>query len=140
MDDAEQKNHTESHLFSADVAIHRALLGSSVCMFDPLEANFFFVPVRIPSFLWRSIILQTFGVKGKHPCQDNRAYTDSSLRVSETLSVLVWAGSYEGGINSSVSQCKNDMFRGSMRLAVDFDVKEDNNLSLVEYELVNVQE
>ncbi|GLJ48145.1 hypothetical protein SUGI_1016660 [Cryptomeria japonica] len=47
---------------------------------------------------------------------------------------------------------KIDMFRGSMRLAVDkwgrievtepadFVVKEDNNLSLVEYELVNVQE
>ncbi|PIN06550.1 hypothetical protein CDL12_20889 [Handroanthus impetiginosus] len=47
---------------------------------------------------------------------------------------------------------KIDMFRGSMRLAVDkwgrievaepanFVVKEDNNLSLVEYELVNVAE
>ncbi|KAF7142058.1 hypothetical protein RHSIM_Rhsim06G0203000 [Rhododendron simsii] len=45
---------------------------------------------------------------------------------------------------------KIDMFKGSMRLAVDkwgrvevtepgsFEVKEDNNLSLVEYELVNV--
>ena len=45
---------------------------------------------------------------------------------------------------------KIDMFKGSMRLAVDkwgrvevtepasFQVKEDNNLSLVEYELVNV--
>ncbi|KAL7140816.1 hypothetical protein ABFS83_08G012200 [Erythranthe nasuta] len=45
-----------------------------------------------------------------------------------------------------------DMFKGSMRLAVDkwgrvevsepahFNVKEDNNLSLVEYELVNVVE
>ncbi|XP_008787952.2 uncharacterized protein At4g28440-like isoform X1 [Phoenix dactylifera] len=45
-----------------------------------------------------------------------------------------------------------DMFKGSMRLAVDkwgrvevtdpadFTVKEDNNLSLVEYELVNVVE
>lgn len=45
---------------------------------------------------------------------------------------------------------KIDMFKGSMRLAVDkwgrmevtepanFVVKEDNNLSLVEYELVNV--
>ncbi|GMH14371.1 hypothetical protein Nepgr_016212 [Nepenthes gracilis] len=44
---------------------------------------------------------------------------------------------------------KIDMFKGSMRLAVDkwgrievtepasFDIKEDNNLSLVEYELVN---
>ncbi|XWS10038.1 hypothetical protein CRYUN_Cryun39dG0041500 [Craigia yunnanensis] len=47
---------------------------------------------------------------------------------------------------------KIDMFKGSMRLAVDkwgrvevtepekFIVKEDNNLSLVEYELVNVVE
>lgn len=45
---------------------------------------------------------------------------------------------------------KIDMFKGSMRMAVDkwgrievaepakFTVKEDNNLSLVEYELVNV--
>ncbi|GKA14683.1 nucleic acid-binding, OB-fold protein, partial [Tanacetum coccineum] len=45
-----------------------------------------------------------------------------------------------------------DMFKGSMRLAVDkwgrieltepasFTVKVDNNLSLVEYELVNVTE
>ncbi|XP_047974410.1 uncharacterized protein At4g28440-like [Salvia hispanica] len=48
---------------------------------------------------------------------------------------------------------KIDMFKGSMRLAVDkwgrveaaadpatFTVKEDNNLSLVEYELVNIEE
>ncbi|KAI3887818.1 hypothetical protein MKW92_035192 [Papaver armeniacum] len=47
---------------------------------------------------------------------------------------------------------KIDMFKGSMRLAVDkwgrvevsepasFTVKEDNNLSLVEFELVNVVE
>lgn len=47
---------------------------------------------------------------------------------------------------------KIDMFKGTMRLAVDkwgrvevtepasFEVKEDNNLSLVEYELVNVAE
>jgi replication factor A1 len=45
-----------------------------------------------------------------------------------------------------------DMFKGSMRLAVDkwgrievtepaeFVVKEDNNLSMVEYELVNIVE
>ena len=45
---------------------------------------------------------------------------------------------------------KIDMFKGSMRFAVDkwgrvevtepasFTVKEDNNLSLIEYELVNV--
>ncbi|KAI4296795.1 hypothetical protein L6164_036720 [Bauhinia variegata] len=51
-----------------------------------------------------------------------------------------------------VRNAKIDMFKGSMRLAVDkwgrievtepekFAVKEDNNLSLVEYELVNVVE
>jgi hypothetical protein len=51
-----------------------------------------------------------------------------------------------------IRNAKIDMFKGSMRLAVDkwgrveaaepanFEVKEDNNLSLVEYELVNVIE
>ncbi|KAF7030749.1 hypothetical protein CFC21_048090 [Triticum aestivum] len=51
-----------------------------------------------------------------------------------------------------IRNAKIDMFKGSMRLAVDkwgrvevtepasFGVKEDNNLSLVEYELVNVEE
>ncbi|OIW13699.1 hypothetical protein TanjilG_08041 [Lupinus angustifolius] len=52
-----------------------------------------------------------------------------------------------------VRNAKIDMFKGSMRMAVDkwgrievasdpadFIVKEDNNLSLVEYELVNVVE
>ncbi|XP_022139613.1 uncharacterized protein At4g28440-like [Momordica charantia] len=51
-----------------------------------------------------------------------------------------------------IRNAKIDMFKGSMRLAVDkwgrieltepanFVVKEDNNLSLVEYELVNVAE
>ncbi|XP_071706832.1 uncharacterized protein At4g28440-like [Rutidosis leptorrhynchoides] len=51
-----------------------------------------------------------------------------------------------------IRNAKIDMFKGSMRLAVDkwgrievtdpasFTVKEDNNLSLVEYELVNVTE
>ncbi|KAJ3695242.1 hypothetical protein LUZ60_000619 [Juncus effusus] len=52
-----------------------------------------------------------------------------------------------------IRNAKIDMFKGSMRLAVDkwgrievspepatFTVKEDNNLSLVEYELVSVPE
>jgi hypothetical protein len=51
-----------------------------------------------------------------------------------------------------IRNAKIDMFKGSMRLAVDkwgrievtepgsFSVKEDSNLSLVEYELVNVEE
>lgn len=54
------------------------------------------------------------------------------------------------GTSAILRNAKIDMFKGCMRLAVDkwgrievteaaaFDVKEDNNLSLVEYELVNV--
>lgn len=56
------------------------------------------------------------------------------------------------GTTVNLRNAKIDMFKGSMRLAVDkwgrievtepadFTVKEDNNLSLVEYELVNVVE
>ncbi|XP_027172838.1 uncharacterized protein At4g28440-like [Coffea eugenioides] len=54
------------------------------------------------------------------------------------------------GTTVILRNAKIDMFKGTMRLAVDkwgrievtqpaeFDVKEDNNLSLIEYELVNV--
>ncbi|KAG2299918.1 hypothetical protein Bca4012_011484 [Brassica carinata] len=126
-----------SHLFAAEVAIHRALLSdSSVRTLEPEEADFFFVPVYvscnfstangfpslsharslissavdflsgqypfwnrtrgsdhvfvashdfgacfhamedmaieegIPEFMKNSIILQTFGVEYKHPCQE----------------------------------------------------------------------
>lgn len=56
------------------------------------------------------------------------------------------------GTTVILRNAKIDMFKGSMRVAVDkwgriegtesakFVVKEDNNLSLVEYELVNVDE
>ncbi|KAG7573536.1 Nucleic acid-binding OB-fold [Arabidopsis suecica] len=56
------------------------------------------------------------------------------------------------GATVNLRNAKIDMFKGSMRLAVDkwgrievtepadITVKEDNNLSLVEYELVNVVE
>ncbi|ONK68991.1 uncharacterized protein A4U43_C05F18140 [Asparagus officinalis] len=56
------------------------------------------------------------------------------------------------GATVIIRNAKIDMFKGSMRLVVDkwgrievtepadFTVKEDNNLSLVEYELVNVPE
>ncbi|KAL0460138.1 UNVERIFIED_CONTAM: putative glucuronoxylan glucuronosyltransferase IRX7 [Sesamum latifolium] len=125
-----------SHLFAAEVAIHRTLMSSEVRTLDPWEADFFFVPVYVscnfskvngfpaigharalmasavrhissqlpfwnrsrgsdhvfvathdfgscfhtmedmamadgvPEILRNSIILQTFGVKHKHPCQD----------------------------------------------------------------------
>ncbi|PSS05834.1 Nucleic acid-binding, OB-fold protein [Actinidia chinensis var. chinensis] len=56
----------------------------------------------------------------------------------------------KAGTTVILRNAKIDMFKGSMRLAVDkwgrievaepasFEVKEGNNLSLVEYELVNV--
>lgn len=56
------------------------------------------------------------------------------------------------GATVILRNAKIDMYKGSTRLAVDkwgrievtdsadFQVKEDNNLSLVEYELVNVVE
>jgi replication factor A1 len=56
------------------------------------------------------------------------------------------------GTTAILRNAKIDMFKGSMRLAVDkwgrievtepatFTVKEENNMSLVEYELVNVPE
>lgn len=57
------------------------------------------------------------------------------------------------GTTVTLRNAKIDMFKGSMRLSVDkwglvkvseepadFSVKEDNNLSLIEYELVNVVE
>ncbi|CAM8916617.1 unnamed protein product [Rhodiola kirilowii] len=125
-----------SHLFAAEVAIHKAILNSETRTFDPWGADFFFVPVYVscnfstvngfpaiaharpllasavqlissqlsfwnrsdgadhvlvashdygscfhamedkavengvPEFLKKSIILQTFGVKYHHPCQE----------------------------------------------------------------------
>lgn len=56
------------------------------------------------------------------------------------------------GVTVIIRNAKIDMFKGSMRLAVDkwgrievtepasFTVKDENNISLVEYELVNVEE
>ncbi|XP_060187014.1 uncharacterized protein At4g28440-like [Lycium barbarum] len=56
------------------------------------------------------------------------------------------------GATVILRNAKIDMFKGSMRLAVDkwgrvevtepadFDVNQENNLSLVEYELVNIEE
>ncbi|KAK1435124.1 hypothetical protein QVD17_00884 [Tagetes erecta] len=131
-----KNDRCSNHLFASEVAIHRALMNSDVRTFDPIEADFFFVPVYvscnfstvngfpaighargllssavdfisselpfwkrsngsdhvfvashdygacfhamedraisdgIPEFMKNSIILQTFGVKYKHPCQN----------------------------------------------------------------------
>lgn len=83
------------------------------------------------------------------------------IRISECLvgdqtGVIVFTARNEqvdlfrDGATLILRNAKIDMFRGSMRLAVDrwgrvevtepanFTIKRDNNLSLVEYELVNV--
>ncbi|XP_047967024.1 probable glucuronoxylan glucuronosyltransferase IRX7 [Salvia hispanica] len=131
-----ENERCSTHLFAAEVAIHRALLSSDIRTFEPWEADFFFVPVYVscnfstvngfpaigharslisaaidlvsfqlpfwnrsrgadhvfvashdfgscfhtledvaiadgvPKFLKNSIVLQTFGVKYEHPCQD----------------------------------------------------------------------
>ncbi|KAH9609460.1 hypothetical protein KSS87_004868 [Heliosperma pusillum] len=79
------------------------------------------------------------------------------LVADETASILFTARNQQidlmqPGATVILRNAKIDMFKGSMRLAVDkwgrvevtepasFEVKEDNNLSLVEYELVNVVE
>ncbi|XP_074302544.1 uncharacterized protein At4g28440-like [Silene latifolia] len=79
------------------------------------------------------------------------------LVADETASILFTARNQQidlmqPGATVILRNAKIDMFKGSMRLAVDkwgrvevtepacFEVKENNNLSLVEYELVNVVE
>ncbi|KAG6758983.1 hypothetical protein POTOM_035446 [Populus tomentosa] len=71
---------------------------------------------------------------------------------SYSSSVWLIVDLMQEGTTVILRNAKIDMFKGSMRLAVDkwgrvevtepadFTVKEDNNLSLIEYELVNVVE
>lgn len=166
-----------NHLFAAEVAIHKALLKSDVRTLNPLEADFFFVPVYlscnfstlngfpsmsharsllssavelisttmpfwnrsngrdhlfvashdfgacfrsveelaiedgIPEFLKKSIMLQTFGVKYRHPCQavENVVIPPyvSPIKVRTTLA------------ENSLSNGKRDIFaffRGKMEV------------------------
>ncbi|CAN6834559.1 unnamed protein product [Brassica oleracea] len=100
------------------------------------------------------------------PQKPNAASSSSHLRPNriseclvgdETASILFTARNdqvelMKPGATVNLRNAKIDMFKGSMRLAVDkwgrievtepveMAVKEDNNLSLVEYELVNVEE
>ncbi|XP_057953166.1 uncharacterized protein At4g28440-like [Malania oleifera] len=96
--------------------------------------------------------------KGRSASQlPNRSRIAECLVGDETASILFTARNEQvdmmkPGATLILRNAKIDMFKGSMRLAVDkwgrvevtepakFVVKEDNNLSLVEYELVNVAE
>ncbi|OVA11516.1 hypothetical protein BVC80_9009g50 [Macleaya cordata] len=85
--------------------------------------------------------------KGRVPTQNLR-----QTRIAECLVGDETVDMMKPGTTVNLRNAKIDMFKGSMRLAVDkwgrvevtepakFVVKEDNNLSLVEYELVNVVE
>ncbi|RHN41373.1 putative nucleic acid-binding protein [Medicago truncatula] len=75
-----------------------------------------------------------------------------TVKVVNTKMVMQKVDLLKDGSTIILRNAKIDMFKGSMRLAVDkwgrvevtdpadFTVKEDNNLSLIEYELVNVVE
>ncbi|KAK6229387.1 hypothetical protein SCA6_018338 [Theobroma cacao] len=80
-------------------------------------------------------------------------FTARNDQVFQLVSVVICiVDLMKPGATVILRNAKIDMFKGSMRLAVDkwgrvevtepakFVVKEDNNLSLVEYELVNVVE
>ncbi|RZC23228.1 hypothetical protein D0Y65_002861 [Glycine soja] len=91
-----------------------------------------------------------FNKGGSHP---NNALKAESFHCSSPKISSTPPGSMDTmteGATVILRNAKIDMFKGSMRLAVDkwgrveltepasFTVKEDNNLSLIEYELVNV--
>ncbi|KAF3340745.1 hypothetical protein FCM35_KLT09589 [Carex littledalei] len=74
------------------------------------------------------------------------------LAIGLERNLFVTVDVLQPGSTSIIRNANIDMFKGSMRLAVDkwghveaaeaanFTVKEDNNLSLVVYELVHVAE
>jgi replication factor A1 len=96
--------------------------------------------------------------KGRPDGSQVRQMRIAECLVGDETGVIVFTARNEqvdlvkAGSTVILRNAKIDMFRGSMRLAVDkwgrvevtedadFEVKEDNNLSLVEYELVNVVE
>ncbi|KAA8526806.1 hypothetical protein F0562_008965 [Nyssa sinensis] len=95
--------------------------------------------------------------KGRSVSQHLRSTRISECLVGDETGVILFTARNDQvdlmrpGATVILRNAKIDMFKGSMRLAVDkwgrieitepasFVVKEDNNLSLVEYELVNVE-
>ncbi|KAK9268817.1 hypothetical protein L1049_000581 [Liquidambar formosana] len=96
--------------------------------------------------------------KGRSVSQNLRNTRISECLVGDETGAIVFTARNDQvdlmkpGTTVILRNAKIDMFKGSMRLAVDkwgrvevtepakFVVKEDNNISLVEYELVNVVE
>ncbi|KAL3526045.1 hypothetical protein ACH5RR_014417 [Cinchona calisaya] len=96
--------------------------------------------------------------KGRPDGQQARQMRIAECLIGDETGTIVFTARNEqvdmmkSGATIILRNAKIDMFKGSMRIAVDkwgrvevtepasFEVKEDNNLSLVEYELVNVVE
>eukprot|EP01018_Ginkgo_biloba_P033970 Gb_40735 [translate_table: standard] len=101
-----------------------------------------------------SMVLQ----KGRPDVPQARQVRIAECLVGDETGIIIFTARNEQvdlmkpGSTVILRNAKIDMFKSSMRLAVDkwgrvevtepadFEVKEDNNLSLVEYELVNVGE
>ncbi|KAL3733549.1 hypothetical protein ACJRO7_022986 [Eucalyptus globulus] len=93
-------------------------------------------------------IVEKDTVDGYLKARDHHCCKIRILESRWTLSPLL--DLLKAGATVILRNAKIDMFKGSMRLAVDkwgrvkvtepadFTVKEDNNLSMIEYELVNV--
>ncbi|GAB4849451.1 hypothetical protein Ancab_004245 [Ancistrocladus abbreviatus] len=95
-------------------------------------------------------------MRGRSVSQNHRNARIAECLVGDETGTIVFTARNEQvdtmkpGTTVILRNAKIDMFKGTMRLAVDkwgrieaaepakFVVKEDNNLSLVEYELVNV--
>ncbi|GMH11077.1 hypothetical protein Nepgr_012918 [Nepenthes gracilis] len=94
--------------------------------------------------------------KGRSAALNNRPTRIAECLIGDETGTIIFTArndqidTMKPGTTVILRNAKIDMFKGSMRLAVDkwgrvevtepanFVVKEDNNLSLVEYELVNV--
>ncbi|XP_021902240.1 uncharacterized protein At4g28440-like isoform X2 [Carica papaya] len=96
----------------------------------------------------QNVVLQ----KGRAASPHLRQTRIAECLVGDETGTILFTARNDQGNTVNLRNAKIDMFKGSMRLAVDkwgriedtepanFIVKEDNNLSLVEYELVNVGE
>ncbi|RZR82985.1 hypothetical protein BHM03_00009527, partial [Ensete ventricosum] len=90
--------------------------------------------------------------KGRAAGSQVRQMRLAECLVGDETGMIVFTARNEQDATVILRNAKIDMFKGSMRLAVDkwgrievtdpadFTVKEDNNLSLIEYELVTVVE
>lgn len=104
----------------------------------------------------KAVSSKTVMQKGRSSVPQGRQMRIAECIVGDETGTIIFTARNEQvdmmkpGATVILRNAKIDMYRGSMRLAVDkwgrvevadpanFNVKEDNNLSLIEYELVSV--